>query len=83
MMMTEAKVHLCPDCHHRPSMRTGDPAYCYCRCHDIADAAPDLLKACRQMVIEAGRDGSLRDVEGYVGLIEAYVLPAIAKADGR
>ena len=36
---------LCPECHHRPSMRDGDPAYCYCACHDVADAAPDLLAA--------------------------------------
>ena len=43
----------------------------------------ELLAACKQMVIEAGRDGSLRDVVGYKVLVENYVMPVIAKAEGR
>lgn len=42
-MSKHTPVKLCPECHHRPSMRDGDPAYCHCKCHDVADAAPDLL----------------------------------------
>lgn len=42
---------ICPDCHHRPSMRQGNPglprAYeCECPCHDAADAGPRLLEVC-------------------------------------
>lgn len=40
---------LCPECHHRPSMRDGDPAYCYCPCHDVADASQDLLAVAKKV----------------------------------
>ena len=47
------QVQLCPECHHRPSERMADcgdyHAECYCQCHDVADAAPQLLTACRAM----------------------------------
>lgn len=45
-------VPICPECHHRGSMRAGDPAYCYCKCHDAADMAPELLAACRETLAQ-------------------------------
>jgi hypothetical protein len=52
-----AKV--CGECHHVPSGRwSGDyGAECYCNCHDVADAAPALLIACRaafEVLVAAG-----------------------------
>lgn len=41
-------VPICPECHHRGSMRAGDPAYCYCKCHDAADLAPELLAVAQE-----------------------------------
>ncbi len=45
---------LCPECHHRPSGRgTNSEGYfaaCYCKCHDVADAAPQLLAACKSLL---------------------------------
>lgn len=39
---------LCKDCHHMPSRRNAEyGAACQCRCHDIADASPELLAACK------------------------------------
>ena len=39
----------CPECHHYPSERFEEcrPERCYCKCHDVADAAPDLFAACK------------------------------------
>ena len=42
----------CPECHHAPSGRTfalwGRCLTCECRCHDVADASPELLVACNK-----------------------------------
>ena len=41
-------MNICPECKHRPSMRNGlyfEPNKCLCRCHDVADSAPDLLQS--------------------------------------
>lgn len=39
---------LCPECHHYPSGRTVEgQGHCFCKCHDVADAAPNLLAACK------------------------------------
>ncbi len=39
----------CPQCHHTPSSRFGDHGQeCYCQCHDVADAAPELLAALKE-----------------------------------
>lgn len=36
----------CSSCHHLPSCRYDTNGFqCYCKCHDVADAAADLLKA--------------------------------------
>ncbi len=41
----------CKECHHSPSGRFDLNSWeCYCKCHDIADAAPELLAACEQMI---------------------------------
>jgi hypothetical protein len=47
---------LCKECHHRPSERIeeGYVARCYCSCHDVADASPDLLAACEQVLKDFG-----------------------------
>jgi hypothetical protein len=43
---TAATPKQCPDCHHSPSRRIADHgAECQCKCHDVADAAPELLAA--------------------------------------
>ncbi len=54
------KPFACPKCHHFPSGRhSGDyNARCYCRCHDVTDAAPELLAACELIVAGWGhQDG--------------------------
>jgi hypothetical protein len=35
---------LCGECHHALSGRYADGLQCYCRCHDVADAASALLE---------------------------------------
>lgn len=45
-------VKLCDDCHHSPSrggISNDNPhgLWCYCKCHDLADAAPELLELLR------------------------------------
>lgn len=38
----------CRECNHTPSCRFDCHGWqCYCKCHDVADAAPALLEACR------------------------------------
>ncbi len=40
-------MRICDECHHFPSGRVAEyGACCSCKCHDVADAAPDLLAAC-------------------------------------
>ncbi len=44
----------CPNCLHLPSDgydRGGLHIRCKCHCHDVADAAPDLLAACEAAVL--------------------------------
>lgn len=81
-MITGTGEFACDEVAHTPDNRERDRLNAE-HVVRVVNCHADLLKACRQMVIEAGRDGSLRDVEGYVGLVEAYVLPAIAKAEGK
>ena len=43
-------MKLCPECHHYPSGRIAEySATCDCSCHDVADAAPELLSACQNV----------------------------------
>lgn len=52
----EHDPRLCTECHHRPSRGEG----CYCRCHDVADAAPALAEACSDAPVASkyhGRHG--------------------------
>ena len=43
---------ICKECHHQPSGRdTLGVGRCYCKCHDVADAAPELLEACEAWVM--------------------------------
>lgn len=74
------KSQLCPDCHHRPSMRCGDPGHCYCSCHDAADAALVLLASVKDMV------GVIEYVPDITGMIRPHekkerALAAIALAE--
>jgi len=81
---------VCGDCHHAPSGRYAGPAKCYCRCHDAADAAPDLLAACveglrlAEIAVRQGLDGPKKFVEDcvreHVSLVQ--IRAAIAKAKG-
>ena len=47
------KPTICSDCHHAPSIRCRPDAYgadCHCKCHDVADAGPELLSCLRACV---------------------------------
>jgi len=49
---------MCPECHHMPSGRFDAAGMqCYCRCHDVADAAPELLGACKALIESHGMHG--------------------------
>ncbi len=44
------KVEHCEICHHKPSRRMdAELRRCDCKCHDVADAAPQLLAACKEV----------------------------------
>lgn len=45
---------ICATCLHGPSMRyDGTPSgVCQCECHDVADAAPELLAALERIMAE-------------------------------
>jgi hypothetical protein len=72
---------VCPECHHRPSDRndpgdfSGPALECFCKCHDVADAAPELLAACRAAL---GRLNSLIDTSHFDDVKE-QLHAAIAK----
>ena len=70
---------ICQQCHHRPSVRfVPYGAECTCRCHDIADAAPELLAACELMA------GWLKQSGGWDEAMEdngIYAVVAKAKGD--
>jgi hypothetical protein len=68
---------LCPSCHHRPAERfsAGFGACCHCKCHDVADAAPELLAACKRAV-QIFRRAIHPDA------IPKQLLDAIARAEG-
>lgn len=78
----------CQTCHHRPSERLADcggyVAECYCDCHKVADAAPDLLTALREareyvkFAFEVIRGPDRESVRGCLDRIDV----AIAKAEG-
>ena len=45
------KSNLCPSCHHWASCRfDAEGRQCYCKCHDVADMATELLAACKTML---------------------------------
>ena len=79
----------CKECHHRPSERNADCgtyyAACHCNCHDAADAAPDLLAACDEIVRQSNMNIDADDPDNWIAAeitrpaIEA-VVSAIAKA---
>lgn len=84
-------MSVCKECHHRPSERcsqaeNGYSAECYCQCHDVADASPDLLEVCESiahavnMQIEEGND-EWQNVELTPEIVKA-VFAAIRKAKG-
>lgn len=71
----------CKDCHHMPSRRNAEyGAACQCKCHDVADAAPDLLAACEEMaeIISEGMTADYDSMTESLGRARA----AIAKAKG-
>lgn len=77
---------LCSDCHHTPSRRIADHgAECCCRCHDVADAAPQMLAACEAVIAESnmGIDAANPDdwhaaeiTRGAIEMVEAAVVVA-------
>lgn len=78
----------CNECHHVPSGRwTDEGRTCYCKCHDVADAAQELLASCKEALdliasehqqVDSGEWDS-DDARGVAELLEA----AIAKATGE
>lgn len=52
---------VCQNCHHWPSMRFRENGYeCYCKCHDVADAAPALVNILERLTA------------AYIGLAKAH-----------
>ena len=68
---------ICPECHHAPSGRT---FACGCRCHDVADASPELLEACKEAASFLG--SNVRVESEWSGRVEYLLAHAIAKAEG-
>lgn len=67
----------CKSCHHQPSGRFDQNGWqCYCKCHDVADAAPDLLEALEELLTVIQSDKFMT-----VKVDAAYA--AIAKAKGK
>lgn len=84
---------ICPTCEHEPSMRYPTREFlnrrrCPCKCHDVADAGPELLAACHTVAswlsARATHYVSLGSEDVARGLLEqAHVLEtAAAKAEG-
>jgi len=70
---------ICKSCNHLPSCRFGNHFAswkCRCKCHDAADAAPDLLEACKA-VLSSPKYGNEPSDEA-IEMVE----DAIAKAEG-
>ncbi len=45
----------CKECHHMPSGRfDADGMQCFCRCHDLADMAPQLFAALKELTDATG-----------------------------
>lgn len=74
----------CEKCHHRPSERrytawhTQETRLCYCPCHDVADAGPRLLEACKtaiDAIIESGDPFSGSD-QALVAMLRAAIVEA-------
>ena len=68
-------MNLCPECHHAPSGRT---FACECCCHDVADAGPELLEACKLIA----RWGIRRSLKPAYRIVTKKLADAIAKAEG-
>lgn len=69
----------CRNCGHTPSCRFDLHGWqCYCKCHDVADAAPDLLEACH---LALGRPMIDDDKAAYDYTMQV-IRNAIAKAKG-
>jgi len=74
-------VKLCNECHHYPSERFEEcnPARCYCKCHDVADASPDLLAACKAAQRVLRDSVTLADIQTLGEQLDAAVAKAEAK----
>lgn len=72
-------VHkVCQECHHTGSCRfNAAGVQCYCHCHDIADAAPELLTACQSAL------GMIDKHRLMGGEIMAKIRSAISQAYAR
>lgn len=69
---------VCAECHHLPSDRTADyGATCFCRCHDLADAAPALYEAAK-----AALSGVICRNDPADELLERVLRAALALVDG-
>lgn len=73
----------CPECHHRPSGRfDAAGGECYCKCHDVADAAPYLLAALKAVLPYANTSGieSTEDYSKFYKALDA-ARTAVARAE--
>ena len=73
----------CPKRHHAPSERTDVDSLnyrvsCECRCHDVADLAPELLAACKKAYEGLGWPVDYKDYQDNFAALTAI----IAKAEG-
>lgn len=80
---------ICQECHHNPSGRfNADGEQCYCTCHNVADAAPELLAALEESLAlninwsETAEADDLDYYSEYRAVIK-QARAAIAKAKGQ
>lgn len=86
--MKRRMTDVCNECHHIPSGRfcDSDPEVnvycidCYCKCHDVADTAPLMLKVLKETELVL-KVASIQDTS-YRSLLED-VQNAIEIAEGR
>ena len=81
----------CKECHHLPSCRfDAHGVQCYCECHDVADAGPDLLPIVEEWALTLEgvlqtqrRAPNLTDLVIHNEKRLAHIRAAIAKAKGK
>lgn len=62
----------CKECHHRPSCRFDMNGWeCHCECHNVADAAPDMLAALK--IIARGDYDNAHDCKAAAKIAQAAI----------